>query len=119
VADQVGAGDVAPDSERRIEAVTLLAEGDGRVDHVRRDGPVLEDLLLVIDIVDEAVERVDALLEAALDVVPLGGADDARDQVEGEDALGALIVAVDVEGDAELQEEPFGGVLVAEKLAGG
>src|SRR5207247_275797 len=83
VADQVGAGNVAPDSERRIETVALLAEGDGGGDHVRRDGAILEDLLLVINVVNEAVERVNALLEAAIDVVPLGSADDARDQVEG------------------------------------
>jgi len=32
------------------------------------------------------------------------GRDDARHQVEGEDALGALLVAVDGEGDALAQE---------------
>ena len=71
----------------------------------------------MVDVVDEAVERVDALFEAALDIVPLGGGDDARDQVEGENALRALVVAVDVEGDAELEQEPFGGVFVPQQLA--
>ena len=35
--------------------------------HVARDDAVLEDLLVVVDVVDEQVQRVDALLEAALD----------------------------------------------------
>jgi len=45
------------------------------------------------------------------------GRNDAGDEVEGENALGALRIAVDVEGDAHLEEEAFGGVLLAEQLA--
>ena len=45
--------------------------------------------------------------------------DDARDQVEGKDALGAGGVAVDVEGDAHLQQQALGGVLVAQQMAVG
>ena len=40
-------------------------------------------------------------------------------EVEGEDAFGAGGIAVDVEGDAELQQQALGGVLVAEQLAVG
>ena len=97
--------------------MALLAVGGRGEDHVGRNDAVLEDLLLVIDVVDERVEGVDALLQAALDVVPFGRRDDARHQVEGEDALGAGRVAVDVEGDAHLQQQALGGVLVAQQVA--
>ena len=97
--------------------MALLAVGDGGGDHFGGNGAVLEDFLVVIDVVDEGVERVDALLEAAFDAVPFVRRDDARDQVEGEDAFGAGGVAVDVEGDAQLQQQALGGVLVAEQLA--
>jgi hypothetical protein len=60
---------------------------------------------------------VDALLEAAFDAVPFVGGDDARDQVEGEDALRAGGIAVHVEGDAQLQQHTLRGVLVAEQLS--
>jgi len=66
----------------------------------------------------KALKRVDTLLEPALHVVPLGRADDTRDQVERKDALRALLVAIYVEGDAELQQEAFGGVLISQELSG-
>ena len=50
--------------------MALLAVGDGGGDDFGGDGAVLENFLVVIDVVDEGVEGVDALLEAALDVVP-------------------------------------------------
>ena len=55
--------------------------------------------------------------EPALDPVPLLGAHDARDQVEGEGALRAGRVAVDVEGDAHLDEDALGRLLAALQLA--
>ena len=39
---------------------------------------------------------------------------DARNQIEGEDALRAGGVAIDVEGDPHLQQQTFGRMLVAE-----
>jgi hypothetical protein len=73
----------------------------------------------VIDIADEGVQCVDALLEAAFDALPFVGRDNARNQVEGEDAFRAGGIAVDVEGDAQLQQQAFGGVFVAQQLAVG
>ena len=74
VAHQVGAGDVAPDAARRIDAHALRTVERGRADDLLGNDLVLQDLLIVIDVVDELVERVDALLEAALDPLPLFGA---------------------------------------------
>ena len=61
----------------------------------------------------------DALLQAAFDPVPFVCRHDARDQVERKDSFRARRVAVDVERDAELQQQPLGGMLVAEQLAVG
>ena len=82
-ANQVRAGDVAPDTPRGFEAAALGSVGDGAGDDLGGDGAILENSLLVVDVVDEGVEGVDALLEAAFDAVPLGRGDDPRDEIEG------------------------------------
>lgn len=71
----------------------------------------------MIDVVDKGVERVDALVQAAFQAFPFAGGNDARHQVEREDALGAGGIAVDVEGDPHLQQQFVSGVFVAEHLA--
>ena len=43
--------------------------------------------------------------QAGLDLLPLARRNDPRERVEREDPLRALVVAVDREGDALLQEE--------------
>jgi hypothetical protein len=75
-------------------------------DQAPRDDPGPDDLALVVDVVDEAVQRADALREAALDVVPLGRGQDPRDQVERERAvLDGAVLAGGVERDALLDED--------------
>jgi hypothetical protein len=66
----------------------------------------LEDLLLVVDVVEEGVERLHPLPQAGLQRLPLGRRDDARDDVEGDQALGAGLLAVDREGDADAVKRP-------------
>ncbi len=61
----------------------------------------------------------DPLLQAPFDAVPFVCRHDARDQVEGKDPFRARRVAVDVECDTELQQQPLGGMLVAQQLAVG
>ena len=46
-------------------------------------------------------------------LVPLGAGDDAREEVVGEDFLGAFFAAVDGEGDALVEEAEVGGLLAA------
>ena len=69
---------------------------------------VLEDPLRAVDVLQEQIQRDDALRQAALDAVPLRARQDARDEVEGEQPLGAEAVAVDGEGDALEQEREVG-----------
>ena len=66
---------------------------------------------VVIDVVQEQVERAHALLEAALDLAPLVGGDDARHQVERHDLLDAFGALIDGEGDPARLEREIGGAL--------
>ncbi len=60
--------------------------------------------LLAVNILQEQIQRHHALGQAALDALPFRMRQDARDQVEGEQALGAPAVAINREGDALNQE---------------
>jgi hypothetical protein len=53
-----------------------------------------------VDVGDESVECADALGEAALEHRPRAGIKDARNDVEGDQALGIAAFGVDGEGDA-------------------
>ncbi len=78
---------------------------------VARDDAFAQDATLVVDVAQEHVQRGDALAQAALDGVPVGPRNDPRHEVERKDALGALLVAVDREGDALVQERAIGHLL--------
>ena len=105
VPDQVDAGDV------RIHLV-----GQVQPDHrdlvgvvgehlLGRDHAGLEDLLLVVDVVQEPVERRHALLQALREHFPFGVGNDARDRVERDQPLGAGLVAIDRESNADAVEQ--------------
>jgi hypothetical protein len=119
VADQIRAGDVTPHAIGRVEADALLPEAAGGVDDRGGHDAVSHDLLAVIDVVDEQVQRADPLFEAKLDPCPFGGRHDPRNEVEGKNPLGAGAVAVDVEGDPHVQQRPLGRALAAQQLAVG
>jgi hypothetical protein len=70
------------------------------IDEFARDDMVSEDFCVGVDVAQEEIERGDALRKAAFDAVPLLTRDEAWQQIVGEDALGALVAAVDGEGDA-------------------
>ena len=102
---------------RWIDAHALLPIEGGRLNHFIGDDFVLENFLPMINVVDEGVQLEDALLEAALNPIPLLRAHDAGDQIERKNTFSSVRVAVDVEGDAQLQQKPFGGALAAFELA--
>ena len=83
------------------------------VDQFARNDVVVEDFGVGVDVAQEEIERGDALGEAALDAIPLLRGDQARQQVVGKDALGALVAAVDGEGDALGEERKIGRLLAA------
>src|SRR3954462_14366007 len=84
VADQVAAGDGEVAAARRPDAVDDAGEVRAGDDQPPRHDPLAHDVALVVDVVDEAVQRPDALREAALDVRPLPGRQDPGDEVERE-----------------------------------
>ena len=107
VADEVAAGDVTPHAAGRADAVSLAGEVGSRDDELPGDDPLFQDLLAVVDVLDEGVQRAHALGEAALDDAPLVGGQDARDEVERERPVAALraVGGGGVEGDALLDED--------------
>ena len=102
---------MAPDALRRLEAHALFAKALGGSDDLPRDNPVLQDLLVVVEVVEEEVEGENALLETLLEAVPLATRDDARDEVEGKGLFDAAIVAVDVERNTGLHQRSLGCLL--------
>ena len=88
------------------------------IDHLARDHLVGQAAALVIDVLQEQIERGDALGQAALDGVPFGAGDDARQEVVRKDPLGALFAAIDGEGDALVEERQVGRLLLAAHFVG-
>ena len=70
----------------------------------------------MIHVVEEEIQRGDALDQACLHMLPLRTRNDARHQVEGKDSLSALVVAIDGERDPLLQESSIGGLLPTTKV---
>ena len=114
-ADQIDAGDMGIDLVRRLDAVHLGPIGRVEQHEVRRHEPCLDDLLVVIDVVEEDVDRLHPLDAAALDKLPFGAVEDTRDQVEGDQPLGRAAVGIDGEGDAEAAEQLLGGDLLGDE----
>ena len=104
IAHQVDPGNVGMDAGGRLQPDHLPAEMLAGVNKRPRDDPVLENPLRSVDILEEKIERDDALAEPVLDVVPLLPGKNARRQVEREEPFRATAVAIDGEGDALEQE---------------
>jgi hypothetical protein len=90
-----------------VDPVSLSGEVGSRHDELPGHDPLSQDLLAVVDVLDEGVQRAHALGEPALDDAPLVGGQDARDQVERERPVAALrtVGGGGVEGDALLEED--------------
>ena len=61
-----------------------------------RNSPILNDVLLVIDVVKEKIKRGDALYQTRFQLFPFIRRDDARHEIERENTLRTLGVTVDV-----------------------
>ena len=107
-AHDVDAGDVRVDAARHVHplhlaAVLLVAE-----DAIPRHDAGGKDLLVVIDVVKERVQRVDALTQAAIEHLPFVGRNDARNDVERNQALGACVFAINRKRDSDAMERTLG-----------
>ena len=117
VADDVDAGDVGVDAPGNVHALHfrpilrvtehLLGGNDVR----------LQDLLIMINVVDEGIQRPNPLLEARLEPGPLLRRQHPRHDVEGDQPLGAFLLTVDRKGDADPVEQRIGlGALLGQPL---
>ena len=71
VAHEVGPGDVRPHAELRVDALALRTVVGRVVEQLAGEHAVGDDPLVVVDVVDEAVEGDEPLDQAALDARPL------------------------------------------------
>ena len=76
-----------------------------------RNDAILEDFLLVIHVVDEAVQGLDPLFKPFFQPDPLVAGNDAGNYIEGKNPLGTLVIAVNVEGDTQLKQSLLDGLL--------
>ena len=100
VADEIGAANVNVNIARHIEVHELGPEMRRLPDDLFRNDAVAQNVLRVIDVVQKQIQRRDSLDEAALDQVPFFRGNDARDEIEWENALRPLVVVVDRKSDA-------------------
>ena len=107
MAHEVAAGDVRVDAARRADAVDGAGEVRAGGDQPPGHEALADDLARVVDVVDEVVQRADALREAALDRAPFLAAEHARHEVqrEGPFVRGAAVAPLGLEGDALLHED--------------
>ncbi len=119
VAHDVDAGDVAVDAGRQVDALHLrpvLRIGEHLLG---RNFSGLQDLLIVVHIADEGIQRPHPLLESRLERAPFLDRNDPRHDVEGDESLGAGVLAVHREGDADPMKQRIRfRALVRESLVG-
>src|SRR5215469_10522761 len=92
------------DAERWVDAHEFAAEMFAAQHEIDGNDAIFEDLLIMIDIKEEEVQRGDTLRLPAFEMLPFLVRDDARDHVKGEDAFDAFLRAIDGEGDALIHE---------------
>ena len=101
----VDADDVGIDAAGRRHPHHFRHEGFVLDDELMRDLAGAQDVLAVVEIVDEGVQRPHPLLDARRQLAPFGSGKDAGDDVEGDEPLGRLVVAIDGKGDALAAED--------------
>ena len=117
-AHKVDAHNIGIDTARRLHPDHLRQEGVVAADHFRRNAPRLDDLLRVVDVVQEGVDRAHPLFDAARQAVPLCPRNDARDNVKRDQPFFGLGLAIDVEGDAGEAEQLLGLALLVPQAFG-
>ena len=81
-----------------------------RFEHnVRGHDAVGKDFLLIIDIVDEAVERTHALQQTATELCPLAAGNYTRNEVERPSAVNVAALGVDRKRNTHLFDRQLGG----------
>ena len=105
--DDVDAGDQHPEVVRRPAADHFRPVVGIAQDQLVGDDLLLQHRARAVDVLEEQVERGDALDQALFEEAPFGARNDARHDVERDQPLGGVLVAVDAEGDADAAEHVF------------
>ena len=116
VAHDVGAADVDVGAVGHVEAGHLGAVVGGVQHQLGGHDAVVQDLLAVVKVVQEQVERGNALDDAALDGPPVRGREHARDHVEGQDPVDGGGAGIEREGDAQVEQLAPGVACAAPEL---
>ncbi|MCY1531590.1 hypothetical protein D9M68_668200 [compost metagenome] len=108
VAHQVDAGDMGIDVAVQVQAlhgdlVALIGQ-----QLLGGDDPGLDDPLVMVEVGEEQVQRLDALDAALLHHPPFAHGNGTGNGVERDQALGALLVAIEGEGDTGTVEQQVG-----------
>ena len=107
-AHDVDAGDLDPDvvwdpTSDHLRPVMRVAQ-----DQLERNDVFFQDRARAVDVLQKEIERRDALDQPRLQPRPFGPRDHPRDDVERDQPLGRVLVAVDAEGDADAAKHEFG-----------
>src|SRR5882757_2249067 len=111
-ADQIRATDADINSAWHVESAHLATVVPATVDQRARNDSIGQYSSGMVDVFQEHVQGGDALRQSLFDLGPFVGRDDPRKKVVGKDALGSLLVAVNGESDALMQEGQVGSYLV-------
>ena len=122
--DEINSSDMGVDLVGRLDPEHLGPVGRIEQHELGRHQSRLQDLLVVIDVIQEDVDRLDPLDATALHQRPFAAVQDAGNQVEGNQPLGRATLGIDRKGDPEaakqllgrrlLDDEGFDGQVVEE-----
>jgi hypothetical protein len=107
-AHQIDAGNVAIDLLRHIDADHLLAKLGIQQNLRGGNAPGLDDFLIVVNIMQEGIQGSDPLPQPVGQDFPLLRGNDARHDVEGDQAFLSGILAIHGEGDADAMKRQVG-----------
>ncbi len=117
-AHDVDPGDVGVDAAGHVHALHLAPVLRVGQHPLGRDAAGANDVLVVVNVVQKAVERLHPLLEPALEQAPFASRNDARHDVEGDQPFGAGVLAVDGKSDADAVEGALGFLALLGDLVG-
>ena len=78
------------------------------IDEIGRNLAGGNDLAVAIDVSEEHVQRFDALDETSFELGPFRPGNHPRNDVEWDQPLGGILIAIDGERDADAPEQKFG-----------
>src|SRR5258708_19474415 len=103
----IDAGDVRVDASRNVDPLHLGPVLRIAEHRLGRNLARANDLALVVDVMQEKIQRLDPLAQARFQPTPLGGRDDARNHVERNQPLSSAPASLDPKGDPHPPEPPL------------